>query len=162
MVQPEDIDSGHSNFQLGARSGRYHHNLDRLRTNVRLAQALKRVAHSSLYLGGSCDGVNRNLRFPLSPEADRHDRTATIHRKFLIPINLEAVNCVECRLRPHQSSSVGDWRIGGTHPYCQVRKSGSRFLIEEEMAPTSAEGRWGTMRSGPALRLGDQERPRLY
>jgi len=29
MVQPEDIDSGHSNFQLGARSGRYHHNLGR-------------------------------------------------------------------------------------------------------------------------------------
>jgi hypothetical protein len=43
MVQPEDIDSGHSNFQLGARSGRYHHNLDRLRANVRLAQALRRV-----------------------------------------------------------------------------------------------------------------------
>jgi hypothetical protein len=43
MVQPEDIDSGHSNFQLGACSGRYHHNLDRLRTNVRLAQALRRV-----------------------------------------------------------------------------------------------------------------------
>src|SRR5262249_356579 len=34
MVQPENIDSGHSNSQLGARSGRYHHNLGRLRTNV--------------------------------------------------------------------------------------------------------------------------------
>jgi hypothetical protein len=34
MVQPENIDSGHSNFQLGASSGRYHHNLARLRTNV--------------------------------------------------------------------------------------------------------------------------------
>ena len=43
MVQPENIDSGHSNFQLGARSGRYHHLLVRLRTNVRFAQALKRV-----------------------------------------------------------------------------------------------------------------------
>jgi hypothetical protein len=30
MVQPENIDSGHSNFQLDTRSGGYYRNLDYL------------------------------------------------------------------------------------------------------------------------------------
>lgn len=35
MVHPENIDSEHSNSQLDASSGRYHHNLGRLPTNVK-------------------------------------------------------------------------------------------------------------------------------
>jgi hypothetical protein len=40
MVQPEDIDSGHSNSKLGASSGRRHRNLGHLQTHYLISRWL--------------------------------------------------------------------------------------------------------------------------
>ena len=80
MVQPENIDSGHSSFQLDDRSGRYHCNLARLlihalsRPLARRHQADKDLRRAAMSLGRAAQ-----CRIPRKEDGGRLGESAALY-----------------------------------------------------------------------------------
>jgi hypothetical protein len=86
MVQPENIDSGHSNFQLDTRSGGHYCNLDYLLVYLALGRQNHERGRRLRWLADSCSAANdvhRLQRFTrywsLVARASRRIRTYPRH-----------------------------------------------------------------------------------
>src|SRR4029077_12460650 len=86
MVQPENIDSGHSNFQLDTRSGGHYCNLDYLLVYLALGRQNHERGRRLRWLADSCSAANdvhRLQRFTrywsLGARASRRIRTYPRH-----------------------------------------------------------------------------------